>query len=189
MEKEKIISVMKRYELKYYLNKQQLSYFMEKLNGHMKVDKYGLTSIASLYFDTPDYRLINRSIEKPKYKEKLRLRSYGLAKENSKTFLEIKRKCDGIVYKRRISLLEKEAAELIKEKESSNKNQINRELVAFLENYQKVEPKYLNLKKKTKKDFLLKISHSMKCAIKPLKHFLLALKKKALNLLATLQAI
>jgi len=143
MAEEKIIAVMKRYELKFYLNKEQLAYFNEKIVEHMKLDKYGLTSIASLYYDTPDYRLINRSIEKPKYKEKLRLRSYGLAKEDSKTFLEIKRKSEGIVYKRRISLLEKEADELIRTNEAERKDQIGRELEAFLENYKKVEPKYL----------------------------------------------
>ena len=72
MAEEKIIAVMKRYELKFYLNKEQLAYFQEKIVEHMKLDKYGLTSIASLYYDTPDFRLINRSIEKPKYKEKIR---------------------------------------------------------------------------------------------------------------------
>ena len=96
MEKEQIITVMKRYELKYYLNSDQLAYFMEKILEHMKVDKYGLTSIASLYYDTPNYSLINRSIEKPAYKEKIRLRSYGLAKENTSVFLEVKRKIEGM---------------------------------------------------------------------------------------------
>ena len=51
MEKEKVITVMKRYELKYKHNKDQLEFFMEKVLKHMKVDKYGLTSIASLYYD------------------------------------------------------------------------------------------------------------------------------------------
>ena len=60
MEKEKIISVMKRYELKYYLNNEQLKFFKEKILEHMKLDKYGLTSIASLYYETPNYQLINR---------------------------------------------------------------------------------------------------------------------------------
>ena len=143
MEKEKIISVMKRYELKYYLSKDQLDYFINKINNHMKVDKYGVTSIASIYFDTPDFRLINKSIEKPNYKEKLRLRSYGLANDNSPTFLEIKRKCEGIVYKRRISLLESEVEELLYSKESRKRDQISREIEAFLENYQNLEPKYL----------------------------------------------
>lgn len=143
MKKEQIISVMKRYELKYFLNKEQLNSFMNEINQHMKIDEYGLTSIASLYFDTPDYRLINKSIEKPKFKEKLRLRSYGLAKQSTPTFLEIKRKCDGVVYKRRISLVESEANNLINNKEVRDKKQISRELEAFVENYQNLEPKYL----------------------------------------------
>lgn len=143
MEKEKIINVMKRYELKFYLSDDQLSYFTDKIKEYMKIDKYGLTSIASLYFDTPDFRLINKSIEKPKYKEKLRLRSYGLAKKDSPTFLEIKRKCEGIVYKRRIKILEDEAYELIKGNSSNDKQQIKRELDAFIENYEVLEPKYL----------------------------------------------
>ncbi|MBR0235281.1 MAG: polyphosphate polymerase domain-containing protein [Clostridia bacterium] len=96
------IVVMKRYELKYILTPEQDKFFREKLRGHMEVDKFGLTSIASLYYDTPDFRLINRSIEKPLFKEKIRLRSYGLATSDSPVFLELKRKAYGIVYKRRV---------------------------------------------------------------------------------------
>lgn len=143
MEKEKIISVMKRYELKYLLNSEQLQFFMERISYHMKVDKYGLTSIASIYFDTPDYRLINKSIEKPKYKEKLRLRGYGIVASGKPTFLEVKRKCDSVVYKRRIALSEKEAFELITTKEAQEKTQISRELEAFMETYKTLEPKYM----------------------------------------------
>ena len=143
MPKEKIISVMKRYELKYFLNKEQLTYFMDEVKKHMKIDKYGQTTISSIYFDTPDFRLITKSIEKPKYKEKIRLRSYSLAKSNTPTFLEIKRKCEGIVYKRRISLLEKDAYNFIKNKEGNNKEQITREIEAFLDNFDLLEPKYI----------------------------------------------
>lgn len=96
------IVVMKRYELKYILTPEQDEFFRKKLRGHMEVDKFGLTSIASLYYDTPDFRLINRSIEKPLFKEKIRLRSYGLATSDSPVFLELKRKAYGIVYKRRV---------------------------------------------------------------------------------------
>ena len=134
---------MKRYELKYYLTKDQLIYFKKEIANYMKLDKYGLTSIASLYFDTPNYQLITRSIEKPKFKEKLRLRSYALADKNTPTFLEIKRKCDGIVYKRRIKLAEVDAYNLIKEKETKSKDQISRELAFFMNNYKNLEPKYL----------------------------------------------
>ncbi|MBQ9276839.1 MAG: VTC domain-containing protein, partial [Clostridia bacterium] len=77
------IVTMKRYELKYILSKEQVDALKKGLEGHMVLDKYGLTSIASLYYDTPDYRLIRTSIEKPPFKEKIRLRSYGLATEDS----------------------------------------------------------------------------------------------------------
>lgn len=96
------ITVMKRYELKYILSQEQSTFLTEKLKGHMEMDKYGLASIASLYYDTPDYRLIRTSIEKPLFKEKIRLRSYGLATNESPVYLELKRKAYDIVYKRRV---------------------------------------------------------------------------------------
>lgn len=96
------IVVMQRYELKYLLSAAQTAFLLERLKGHMELDQYGRTSIASLYYDTPDYRLIRASIEKPPFKEKIRLRSYGLATEESPVYLELKRKAYGIVYKRRV---------------------------------------------------------------------------------------
>ena len=93
---------MKRYELKYLLSPEQTAYFRERLKGHMQADDYGKTSIASLYYDTPTFQLIRTSVEKPLFKEKIRLRSYGLATESSPVFLELKRKAYGIVYKRRV---------------------------------------------------------------------------------------
>lgn len=96
------IVVMKRYELKYILSPEQEAFFREQLKGHMEADAYGLTPVASLYYDTPEYRLINASIERPAFKEKMRLRSYGLATDTSPVFLELKRKAEGIVYKRRV---------------------------------------------------------------------------------------
>ena len=143
MNKEEIISVMKRYELKYRLSSYQLKQFQEKILEYMKIDKYGLTSIISLYYDTPSFTLINRSIEKPKYKEKIRLRSYGLANANTKVFLEIKRKNEGIVYKRRITLKEDEADAFINGNLELKGTQISRELEAFKENHRRLEAKYL----------------------------------------------
>ena len=138
-----VIQVMKRYELKYRLTKEQVEFFKTKVLGHMKVDKYGLTTISSLYYDTPTYSLINRSIEKPLFKEKIRLRSYGIAKEDSPVFLEIKRKNEKIVYKRRIVSKEDKVNRFLSEGEEFDKNQISRELEAFRENYKVLEPKYL----------------------------------------------
>lgn len=142
MQKE-IISVMKRYELKYKLTKSQVQFFQNEILKHMKIDKYGLTKILSVYYDTPTFSLINKSIEKPFFKEKIRLRSYGLAKDNTPVFLEIKRKNDRVVYKRRIVSTEEQVRKYFEEDEEFDKSQITRELLAFKEKYKKLEPKYL----------------------------------------------
>lgn len=96
------ICVFKRYELKYVLTPAQYEAVLARAAAHLGPDEYGRTAIQSLYYDTDDFRLIRRSIEKPEYKEKLRLRSYGLAGADDRVFLELKKKCSGVVYKRRI---------------------------------------------------------------------------------------
>lgn len=135
------IVVMKRYELKYILSRQQTEFFKEQLDGHMLLDQYGRTSIASLYYDTPDYRLIRTSVEKPPFKEKIRLRSYGLATNNSPVFLELKRKAYGIVYKRRVQstipLVEKFFAG---SGDVCAPGQINREITYFRDYYSVLVP-------------------------------------------------
>ncbi len=135
------ISVMKRHEIKYLLNSEQTELFREKLRGHMVADQYGKTSIASLYFDTPNYQLIRKSLEKPVFKEKIRLRSYGLATDESPVFMEMKRKADGIVYKRRIQMTVPEAKEFFSaEGTVCSDGQIERELTAFRDYYTGLRP-------------------------------------------------
>lgn len=134
-------AVMKRYELKYILSGEQTAYLKERLQGHMCVDSYGLTSIASLYYDTPDFRLVRASLEKPMFKEKLRLRSYGLAHEDSPVYLELKRKAYGIVYKRRVAGTVKDINSLIEGRGATgSQGQINSEIAAFLNHYSALEP-------------------------------------------------
>lgn len=96
-------NIFKRYEIKYLLTSEQKEVLMEKMQDYMKPDEYGKSTICNIYFDTPDYLLIRRSLEGPVYKEKLRVRSYGCAKAGSTVFLELKKKYKGVVYKRRIS--------------------------------------------------------------------------------------
>ena len=134
------ISVMKRYEMKYLLNGEQTRLLRERVQDHMQVDQYGKTSIASLYYDTPTYTLIRESLQKPAFKEKLRLRSYGLATENSPVFLELKRKACGVVYKRRIQTTVPLAQAFFTEADDPCGGQINRELAAFRDHYQTLEP-------------------------------------------------
>lgn len=139
------ITVMKRYEMKFILTKDQLVAFKNALNGHMVVDKYGKTSIASIYYDTPNYQLIRTSIEKPKFKEKIRLRSYGLAKANDTVYLELKRKAEGVVYKRRVKTDESNANHFLKHEldELDSCNQIAKELLYFRNYYKVLEPKIM----------------------------------------------
>ena len=135
------ISVMKRHEMKFLLNGEQTERFREKLQGHMQIDQYGKTSIASLYYDTPTYQLIRSSLEKPAFKEKIRLRSYGLATRESPVFLEMKRKAGGVVYKRRVQMTVPLAQQFFSEDGSGyDSGQIERELTAFRDHYQKLRP-------------------------------------------------
>ncbi|MBQ6165526.1 MAG: polyphosphate polymerase domain-containing protein [Clostridia bacterium] len=141
---EKPIVVMKRYELKYLISKTQQDFFLENLEGHMQADKFGLTSIASLYYDTPDYRLIRTSIDKPLFKEKIRLRSYGLASETSPVFLELKRKAYGVVYKRRVQSTVPQVDKFFAgEGDVCAGGQINRELTYFRDYYGELAPSCL----------------------------------------------
>ena len=141
---EQVITAMKRYEVKYILNNGQYEYLCEALKGHMEVDKYGLTSIASIYYDTPDYRLIRTSIEKPPFKEKIRLRSYGLAKENETVYLELKRKAYGLVYKRRVATTEDNVKRFFAyEGNITADGQIAREITTFRNYYKTLVPAIL----------------------------------------------
>ena len=96
--------IFQRYELKYVLNLRQLQAVLDAMEPHMVPDEYSHSSIRSLYLDTPDFRLIRRSLERPVYKEKLRVRSYGPAGEHDALFVGLKKKYQSVVYKRRISL-------------------------------------------------------------------------------------
>ena len=92
----------KRYETKYILETEQYVKIMDTIKKYTVPDEYCRTDVCSIYFDTPDYRVIRTSIEKPVYKEKLRIRCYGIPSETGRGFLEIKKKYKGVVYKRRI---------------------------------------------------------------------------------------
>ena len=132
---------MKRYELKYLLSGEQTNYLRERLKGHMEIDSYGKTSIASLYYDTPTYQLIRTSVEKPPFKEKIRLRSYGIATEESPVFLELKRKAYGIVYKRRVETTIPQVHKFFSgEGDICAPGQINKEITYFRNYYKTLVP-------------------------------------------------
>ncbi len=135
--------VFERHEKKYRISEETYQKLIEKLYEYMQVDQYGKHTICSLYFDTDDYLLIRRSIEKPKYKEKMRIRSYGIPNSESTVFLELKKKLDGITYKRRISMTFSDALQYINGgKHSDESSQILEEIGRFMNIY-KPSPKVL----------------------------------------------
>lgn len=106
-------AVFKRKEIKYLLSREERDALLPILKAYMEPDAFAHSSISNLYYDTPDFRMVRRSLEKPMYKEKLRLRSYGTPENISTVFPEIKKKAMGIVYKRRISLPYQEAVSFL----------------------------------------------------------------------------
>lgn len=134
-------AIFKRYELKYLLDLQQKQRLLEAMEPYMALDKYGRTIIRNVYFDTENYRLIRRSMEKPVYKEKLRLRSYRQAEADSSVFVELKKKYKGVVYKRRVAMPEKQAMDWLSgEGDPGQEGQIIREIDYFRNFYGSLRP-------------------------------------------------
>ena len=134
--------VFKRYELKYMITLEQKKRLQVAMSPYMELDRYGRSTIRNVYFDTDDYRLIRRSIEKPAYKEKLRIRSYSRATADSTVFVELKKKYEKVVYKRRLPLSECDAmAWVCREKLCPVNTQISREIDYFIDFYGKLKPK------------------------------------------------
>jgi len=137
-------TVFKRYEKKYRLSMGQYRKFREHIQEYMEEDAYGQSTICNIYYDTKDYELIRKSVESPAYKEKLRLRSYGVPGEEDRVFLELKKKYRGVVYKRRIVLPLGEAVRGIAAgKIREHEGQIAREINCFLERYRLAPKVYL----------------------------------------------
>lgn len=134
-------AVFERYELKYLLDKEQKERIVEAVRPHMELDRYGKTTIRNVYFDTKDYRLIRRSIEKPLYKEKLRVRSYSKSEDDHLVFVELKKKYKKVVYKRRVSMPEETAMKWLKgECEIEAPGQIEKEIAYVLSYYKDLKP-------------------------------------------------
>lgn len=140
----KISNVFKRVEKKYQLAEEKKQEFLTAIEPHAIKDQFGEYTICNIYYDTEQDDLIRTSMEKPVYKEKLRLRSYGVPGAEDRVFLEIKKKYQGTVFKRRIALPFHEAAQYLEtRKKPSEDSQILREIDYFLELYHPVPKLYL----------------------------------------------
>ena len=129
-----------RYEQKYFLTPQQQAALLECIAPHIRRDVYGRYTICSLYYDTDDWRLIRSSIDKPVYKEKLRVRSYGVPEEGDRVFVELKKKFDGIVYKRRITMPVCAVDGFLSGRSGDDFGQIGRE-IRYFQSFYRTAPK------------------------------------------------
>ena len=134
--------VFERYEIKYFLTREQKDVVLSAMAPHMEPDSFGRSTIRNLYYDTDNYRLVRRSLERPLYKEKLRVRSYCTAKPEDEVFIELKKKYNSIVYKRRTGIREKEAADYLAGRLPAPKRcQITDEIDYFRQFYQTLAPR------------------------------------------------
>lgn len=139
-------AVFKRYEIKFLMDRFCFERLRPVLEAHTRPDRFAFSRPCSVYYDTPDRRLIRRSLNRPVYKEKLRLRSYGPASPDDAVFVELKKKYRGCVYKRRISMPESAAEAFLAgrpgapEASGGEESQIRREIAYFLAQYPGLEP-------------------------------------------------
>ena len=132
--------IFARYELKYLLSKEQFERIISLIENHMQRDKYFDVSIRNIFYDTSNYYLIRNSLEKPEYKEKIRLRSYKTVKPDDDVFVEIKKKYKQRVYKRREIMSYEKARLFFDKKIAPNDLQITKEIAYSLNYYQDLKP-------------------------------------------------
>lgn len=132
--------VFERYETKYLMSRDAYALVKKEIDKHMLLDEFGHSLICNIYYDTPDFRIISRSLDHPVYKEKIRARSYGIAGADSPVYIELKKKYDDVVYKRRIMRRENELSDFFKGKGESS-DQISRELRFAIGKYKNLAPR------------------------------------------------
>ena len=130
----------KRYEKKYLVTQQQYNALAKAFAARMVPDRFAESTISNIYYDTPDFRLIRRSLDRPAYKEKLRLRTYRTPGADTEAFVEIKKKYDHIVYKRRVAMTYGEAQAYLDGGAAPEQSQISREIDWFLHFYKGIQP-------------------------------------------------
>ncbi len=133
--------IFRRIEEKYIITKEQYEELLKRIENHIEKDEYYESTICNVYFDNDKNDLIIRSIEKPPYKMKIRLRSYGIPRKRDDVFLEVKLKHKDIVGKRRVKLKLSDFYNYLNKGIYDSSNQIMKELDYFFRYYQ-LQPSY-----------------------------------------------
>lgn len=150
----------RRVEKKYVINQKQYESLTDAIKEKMVEDEHGKSTICNIYFDTEQYELIRHSITSPVFKDKIRLRSYNIPNKNSTVYLEIKRKYDGVVSKRRIETSLNRFYSYAENNNQMEEGQIEKELAYYFKHYQLIPTMFLSYKRtayyeKENRDFRL----------------------------------
>lgn len=157
-----------RMEKKFRMSEIQYQALIPLFDTYMQHDNFGTVIVCNIYYDTKDYTLIRESIERPPFKEKLRIRSYDIPQNNDMVFVEIKRKLNGIGYKRRISVPFADAKKLLNgERIHCSIPQIEEEILAFVRRYHPKPKVYLTYERyamtaKNDPEFRITIDRNLK---------------------------
>lgn len=134
-------STFQRYEIKYLISTEQKEQIKDELRGQIRTNEFSFSTIRNIYYDTENFHLVRSSLEKPLYKEKLRVRSYQNIGQNDPVFVEIKKKYDHVVYKRRLEMPEHDMEEwLMGDARKQPDSQIGREIAYFCDHYLGLRP-------------------------------------------------
>ena len=136
-------TVFQRYEIKYLITAGQRERIRTAMTPHMLPDPHGRSTVCSVYYDTPSHLLIRRSLEGGRYREKLRLRSYGVPEAGDEVFVELKKKFESVVYKRRIAMTEFVAEQYLAGAGEGRDCQIGHEIGYVLTHYAPLQPAVL----------------------------------------------
>ena len=141
MAKKTFKDKFQRIETKYVISKETLADLLKEFEAYMAEDEHAYSTIGNLYYDTPTYQMIRESLEKPYFKEKLRVRTYDAAPQaDSQVFLEIKKKVRKVVYKRRIATELLTAEQYLAGESKLEDSQIKQEIEWLCERYGGVQP-------------------------------------------------
>lgn len=155
-------NIFKRVEEKYVLTEEEKDKLFNKIGNYLKKDKFYESTVCNIYFDTSNNDLIINSLEKPIFKEKIRLRSYVIPNLEDEVFLEIKEKYKGIVGKRRIKLSLKDFYNYLDKNIYNENDQIMKEIDYYFKYYDLIPSIYIAYDRKS---YLSKLDNNLRITI------------------------
>ena len=83
---------IRRVEKKYLITRSEKATLLKALKKQLVHDEYYKEEILSLYLDTDNFDLAIKTIDRPEFREKVRVRAYNVPKRSTRIFFEVKTK-------------------------------------------------------------------------------------------------